>query len=163
MTKPEYTDEQKLHHFLGIELNMQTWNLLGMKNRKDKDDARMIAFAKGSLYHWLKSPLFKPINEQRGDWMISHVYAVLGKGEQALAAAEKSLAINNEHGFVDFDLGYTMEGMARAYAACNNKEKANEFYIKAKEIGETIKKDGDKKLFKSDLVAGPWYDCIETS
>ena len=95
--------------------------------------------------------------------MVSHVYAVLGKGEQALVAAEKSLAINTKHGFVDFDLGYTMEGMARAYAACNNKEKAIEFYTKAKEIGETIKKDGDKKLFKSDLAAGPWYDCIKTS
>ena len=25
----EVTEEQKLHHYMGIEVNIQTWNLLG--------------------------------------------------------------------------------------------------------------------------------------
>ena len=72
------TDEQKMHHYMGIEMNIQTWNLLGKEDRNEKDDARMINFAHVSLYHWRKSHKYKPINEQRGQWMLSHVYAVLG-------------------------------------------------------------------------------------
>ena len=25
----EVTEEQKMHHYMGIEMNIQTWNLLG--------------------------------------------------------------------------------------------------------------------------------------
>ena len=50
----EFTDEEKLHHYMGIEMNIQTWNLLGKENRDEKDNVRMINFAKSSLYHWKK-------------------------------------------------------------------------------------------------------------
>ena len=60
------TDEQKLNHYMGIEMNIQTWNLFGKKDRKEQDDVRMVMFAKSSLYHWQLSPNFQPINEQRG-------------------------------------------------------------------------------------------------
>ena len=62
----EFSSEEKLHHYKGIEMNMQTWNLLGKKDRTEQDDARMLNFAKASLYHWKKSPRFEPVNEQRG-------------------------------------------------------------------------------------------------
>ena len=77
----EFTDEEKLHHYMGIEMSIQTWNLLGKENRDEKDNVRMINFAKSSLYHWKKSPKYELVNEQRGHWMISHVYAVLGNKE----------------------------------------------------------------------------------
>ena len=44
----------------------------------------MVMFAKASLLHWKLSPNFQPVNEQRGEWMISHVYSVLGKGKKEL-------------------------------------------------------------------------------
>ena len=42
----EYINEKKLHHYLGIELNIQTWNLLSKDNRSEQDDVRIINFAK---------------------------------------------------------------------------------------------------------------------
>ena len=39
-----------MHQFMGVELNMQTWNLLEKKDKDEKDDKRMIYFAKASLY-----------------------------------------------------------------------------------------------------------------
>ena len=39
---------------MGIEMNIQTWNLLEKEDRNEKDDARMINFAHASLYHWRK-------------------------------------------------------------------------------------------------------------
>ena len=75
----EVTDEQKMHHYMGIEMNIQTWNLLGKEDKNEQDDARMVNFAQVSLYHWRKSHKYEPVNEQRGQWMLSHVYAVLVK------------------------------------------------------------------------------------
>ncbi|NQU68134.1 MAG: tetratricopeptide repeat protein [Candidatus Marinimicrobia bacterium] len=159
MSDTDYTEEQKFHHYMGIELNNQTWNLLGKDNRGDKDNQRMIQFAQGSLYHWLLSPLFEKINEQRGEWMISHVFAVLGQGEQALVSAEKCMALTTEFGFEDFDLGYACEGMARAHAASGNDTVAIDYFEKAKAAAEQVKGDEDRKQYLSDLESGPWFDC----
>ena len=32
----EITEEQKMHHYMGIEMNIQTWNLLGKKIEMNK-------------------------------------------------------------------------------------------------------------------------------
>ena len=39
------TNEQKMHHYMGIEMNIQIWNLLWKEGGNEKDDARMINFA----------------------------------------------------------------------------------------------------------------------
>ena len=126
----EVTDEQKMHHYMGIEMNIQTWNLLGKEDRNEKDDARMINFAHASLYHWRKSHKYKPINEQRGQWMLSHVYAVLGKGEEAIS-----------------------------YAAAGNNKECTKWLEKAQEACTLISTEEDKKYFVSDLENEPWFGC----
>ena len=100
------TEEQKMHHYMGIEMNIQTWNLLERENRNEQDDMRMVVFAQASLYHWRKSHKYKPINEQRGQWILSHVYAVLGKSEEALSYAKETSRLTIEQDLKDFDLGF---------------------------------------------------------
>ena len=153
----EFTDEEKFHHYMGIEMNIQTWNLLGKENRDEKDNVRMINFAKSSLYHWKKSPKFELVNEQRGHWMISHVYAVLGKGEKALETAKEAMHLTEKHRFKDFDLAYAYESLARAHAALGNKEEYQKFWYKAKEASDLIVGEEDKKIFAGDLETGPWF------
>lgn len=157
----QLTLEQTMHHYMGIEMNIQTWNLLDKSDRNPQDDARMVYFAHASLYHWLLSPEFKPVNEQRGEWLISHVYAVLGKGDQALEHAEKCLALTEEHGFVDFDRAYAYEAMARAYSLLKDKENGQKYYSLAKKAGEKIDKEEDRKIFQDDLAAEPWFGMIK--
>ncbi len=158
MNNSEYTDEQKFHHYMGTELHNQTWNLLGKNKRTEKDNQRMIFFAQGSLYHWLRSPVFEKVNEQRGEWMVSHVYAVVGHGTKALKSAERCLALTQELRFKDFDLGYALEGMARAYAANGNTKAANAYFDEAIAAAEQIQGGEDRTLFLNDLASGPWYD-----
>ena len=45
------TDKGKMHHYIAIEMNMKTWNLLGNNNRNEKGDVRVINFAKDFSYH----------------------------------------------------------------------------------------------------------------
>ena len=153
------TDEQKMHHYMGIEMNIQTWNLLGKEGRNEKDDTRMINFAHASLYHWRKSHKYKPINEQRGQWMLSHVYAVLGKSDESLSYAEETSRLTTEQDLKDFDLAYSYAALARANAALGNKKECTKCLEKAQEAGTLISNEEDKKYFISDLDSAPWFGC----
>lgn len=77
------------HHYMAIEMNNQTWSFLDKKDRSDQDDVRMINYAKASLYHWRKSDKYSIVNEQRDQWLILHVYAILEKSDKALSYAKK--------------------------------------------------------------------------
>ena len=155
-----YPDDRKMHHYMGIEMNMQTWSLLEKKDRSEQDDIRMVMFAKASLFHWKLSPKFQPINEQRGEWMLSRVFSVLGKGEEALVHAEKTMELTEKFDFKDFDLAYAYECLARADAASGNIKESKNLYKKAKHAGELISGKKDKEIFEGDLKSEPWFDCL---
>ena len=143
---------------MGIQMNIETWNLLDKKDRNQQEDLRMINFAKASLYHWRKSNKYELVNEQRGQWLLSRVYAFLGKADEALSHAKETLKITKEQDLKDFDLAYAYESMARAYAASNNKDESIKWLEKAKESGDLIKDDKDKEYFISDLESEPWFN-----
>ena len=145
---------------MGIELNIQTWKLLEKVDRNDNDDKRMLNFAKASLYHWQRSPHFKPLNKQRGEWLISRIYAVLNQGEESLEHANICMNITEEESLKDFDLAYAYECKARAFATLGDSEKMNDYFVKAKDFGEQIESEKDRKIFLSDLHTEPWYGCL---
>jgi len=136
---------------MGIEMNNQTWGLLDKKDRSEQDNIRMINFAKASLYHWRKSDKYEVVNEQRGKWLISHVYAMLDKSGETLSYAKETLKITEDNNLKDFDLAYAYESMARAYSISENKDESEEWYKKAKAAGDLIADEKDKECFILDL------------
>ena len=153
----EVSDEQKMHHDMGIEMNIQTWNLLEKEGRNDRDDARMISFAHASLYHWRKSHKYKPINEQRGQWLLSHVYAVLGKSKEALSYAKKTQKLTIEQNLKDSDRAYAYEALARANAAIGTKYECLKNLWNAQMVVSDISNEEDKEYFISVLESPPWF------
>ena len=153
------TNEQKMHHYMGIEMNIQTWNLLEKDNRNKQDDARMVNFAQASLYHWRKSHKFESVNEQRGQYTLSRVYAVLEKGKEALSYAEETSRLTIEQDLKDFDLAYSYEALARANAASGNKKECAKWLEKALEVSACIQCEDAKKYFILDLESAPWFGC----
>ena len=147
--------EQDYHKKFAVELNGLVWDLLKKEKRAKGEDEKMINAAYASLYHW--SVVGKAINFQRGHWMISHVYAVLGRPEPALYHAKLCMQLTQQHNIVDFDLAYAYEAMARAYATNRNRSECQKTVKLAIEAGEKIKGEEDRKLFFSDLDKGPWY------
>ena len=139
------------HHYMAIEMNNQTWSFLDKKDRNEQDDMRMINYAKVSLYHWRKSDKYSIINEQRGKWLISHVYAILGKSDEALSYAKETLKITEDNNLKDFDLAYAYEAMARAYSITNNQNESKEWYKKTKVAADLIEGKKDKEYFLLDL------------
>ena len=135
---------------MGIEMNNQTWGLLDKKDRSEHDNIRMINFAKASLYHWRKSDKYEVVNEQRGKWLISHVYAMLDKSGETLSYAKETLKITEDNNLKDFDLAYAYESMARAYSISENKDESEKWYKKAKAAGDLIA-DEKEEYFILDL------------
>jgi len=154
---PQFELSADAHHYLGIEMNQQVWALLGKETRDDKDNRRMEHFALASLHHWQNSPSYQPLNAQRGHWLVSRAYAVLGRGEQALGHAGQCMALTVELDLQGFDRAYAHEAMARAHAATGNRSEAAAHYEKATTASGAITGPEDKKLFLSDLQGPPWF------
>ena len=149
-----------IHRYLGIELNRQTWFLLDKKDHDKLENQRMVAFAHGSFYHWQHSHEFLAVNKQRGEWLISHVYAALGQGSEALKHTRCCLKITEDQDLKDFDLAYAYEVMARGHASAGETEEMNKYFLKAKKAAAEIKAEKDRNLFLSDLHAESWFKCI---
>ncbi len=150
----ELTVDQKMHNYMAIEMNIQTWNLLTKEDRNPQESTKMIYCALASKYHWLKSPYFKPVNEQRAEWLLSRVFCEINNGEKALYYAEKCLELTKINNFNDFDLAYAYETMARANGVIQNEEGLEKYFKLAQKAGQQISNEDDKKLFFNDLNSG---------
>jgi hypothetical protein len=155
MAAEEKYSEKECHKKFAVDLNNLVWNLLGEKDRTSDEDEKMIHAAHGSLFHW--SAVGTAVNMQRGQWLVSHVYVVLNRPEPAIYHAEKCMQLTEENNFVDFDLAYAYEGMARAYAASGKKTECEKYIQLAEQAGGKIEKKEDRELFFSDFESGPWY------
>lgn len=152
----ELTSEQ--HRALGIDLNNATWRLLERQNRTPEDDEAMVNAAHASAYHW--SIGGTGINHIRANWLISHVYAVLGRAAEAIRYAKLCHDGTHKLELADFDLAYAEESTARALACSGDLAEAEKFYVKAKEAGSAILDPEDRKIFENDFRAGPWFGLL---
>jgi hypothetical protein len=150
------TITSEIHRELAVSLNNEAWQLLGETNRDAEADARLVNIAHACLHHWLQ--VGTAVNAQRGEWLISHVYAVLGLGEAALRHAERCAHITeaNPSEMKDFDAAYAGEGLARAHAVLGRTGEAADLRAKAEEAGKAIADEEDRKIFMGDLESGPW-------
>jgi hypothetical protein len=78
---------QQVHQELAVNLFNQSWYVLLKADRSRKDEDVLLNMVHASLYHWRM--IGQPINILRGEWMIAHVYTLLGHKDAALYHAEK--------------------------------------------------------------------------
>ena len=139
------------------KINGEVWGFLEKEDRTLEENEAMLLAAYASYYHWTKVGTM--VHRQRGEWMLSRVYTVLGQFETALHHAQRCLALTeaNLDDMEVFDRGYAYEAMARSLALAGKKDKAKEFLIKAKAVSDSIDDDEDRKWFEGDLSGGEWY------
>jgi tetratricopeptide (TPR) repeat protein len=151
-----YTLEEAQIEF-AKQTNGQVWKLLEKTDRSPADEEEMECAAFASLYHWLQAGT--QVHHQRGEWLIAHVYTILGETESALKFANRCLELTEayKNQMEDFDIAYAYEGMARAHALSGNREVAEKFLGMAQSAGEEISDAESKKIFVGDLNGGAWY------
>jgi hypothetical protein len=160
MSNVSKTVDIEFHEKLAKSAFNKTWDYLDKKDRTSEDDFNMIHTVHASRYHWgvlVSEGKGQPINLQRGEWIISRVYAVLGRGEPALYHAKICLKLTEEHDIGDFDLAFAYEAMARASAVLKNEKDFDKYSKLAKEAGERIKKKDDRNYFFEDFDGGEWF------
>jgi hypothetical protein len=151
-----YTLEEAQHLF-AKGANGKVWQLLGKGGRSPQEDGAMLEAAYASQYHWRS--VGGPVHWQRGEWLLAHVYTVLGEAKNALAHAQECLDLSRQHPgeMKDFDTAYAYEGMGRALALSGKAGEAREFYALAKTAGEKIANEEDREIFMGDFGGGEWW------
>lgn len=166
MTDEEKFTELEWHRKMAAQLFNHTWGLIDKGDNRRKDEAdEMIHSSHASRYHWTvvvnsgKYPKTGPTNLQAGDWQMSRVYSLLKKPEPAIYYAKRCIEICEANNIGDFNLAFAYEAMARALAIAGDREaEVKEFLTKAKDAGEAIAKEDDRKYFFSELGNIPGYE-----
>ena len=107
--------------------------------------------AHASQWHW--SYVGGALESQRGEWLLSHVYALIGDGPAAVRHARRCWDITEAEGFEDFDGAYGREALARAYAVIGDTKAAADWRDRATKAGALIADDEDREIFESDLAS----------
>lgn len=137
---------------LAKALNNAVWDGLSAVAAGGTADPALADAAHASLHHWREAG--GPLEEARGEWLVSRVYAVLGRAEPATYHARRSLEICEREGFGGFDLAYACEAVARAAAVAG--EPYEGLRARAAALGAEIADPEDREIFENDLAAPPW-------
>ena len=139
------------HREWGINANQRVWALLADGAPTDEAGRReVVDAAHASQWHWTYAGT--ALNAQRGEWLISHVYALLGDGPAALRHAVRCWEITEAEDLKDFDYAYGCEGLARAYAVAGDSAAAQEWRGRATKAAELVADPEDRAIFESDLA-----------
>jgi hypothetical protein len=148
----ETDDERAQHREWGRRANQRVWALIGEGAPADETAAReAVDAAHASQWHWQYAG--GELERQRSEWLLSHVYALVGDGTAALRHAQRCWGVTEAQGFVDFDFAYACEAMARAHAVTGNAAEASQWRERAVDAGTRIADAEDRKIFESDLAS----------
>ncbi len=139
------------HREWGRRSNQRVWELLGDGKPAADTIDELIHAVHASQWHWSHGG--GSLEAQRGEWMLSHVYAVLGNGPAALRHARRCHEVTEAEGYDGFDRAYAFEALARAYAVSGDNAAAYEWRDRATAAGKLIAGDEDRKIFEADLAA----------
>jgi hypothetical protein len=131
---------------LGVDLFNGTWRLIESRD----DDDLMLLMAYASVYHWAIAPECLPANRARGDWLLSRVYALLGRAEPARHHAHRCLEWCEGNELGDWDLAFAYEALARASRVAGDEPAVERYLAQARAV--PIAEQDDREQLESDLA-----------
>jgi DNA-binding transcriptional MerR regulator len=147
--------DPETHRALGAGLFNKTWDLLEIEDRSVSQDDEMVDTAHASAWHWRQ--VGTVANTARGHWLLSRVYAVLGRAPEAVYHARRANEILEDggEGIEDWDYAGAAEAMARALAVSGDPEGATAWKQRAATALEAIKEPEDRDVIARDLETIP--------
>lgn len=142
---------EQVQESFAAALNTVTWALLRKDGRDAADDEKMLYAAFASAYHHLETG--SVAEQQRAEWLISRVYAVLGNGAEALLHAKRCYELTEQFAseLADYDLAFALEALARAHRVSGNAEEAATYLNRATEAGRAITDEESRRVFEEEL------------
>lgn len=146
-------DDLEAHAAFAKAANNATYGLLDRNDRTPDDDATMIHQAHAAAFHW--SRVGGPVQMARAEYLVSRVYAFLGRADAASYHADRCMGLVTSAGVADFDMAYALEAKARSLAAAGELAHASE--VLAEAVSVPIGDSEDRRLVMADIEAGPWF------
>ncbi len=112
----------------------------------------MLHAAHASRFHWGEAPECSPANLARGEWLVSRVYCLLGRGEPALWHARRCLDWCEGDEIEDWDIAYAYEALTRAALTAGDARAAEAWRHKARAAGDAIADLEDREQFERDFA-----------
>ncbi|MGD2165674.1 MAG: hypothetical protein PVH50_09095 [Anaerolineae bacterium] len=153
MNVDESLNNVEAHKQFATNLFNLVWELLDKEGRSPAQDDRMIHAAHASRFHW--GEIGTPLEQERGEWQISRVYAVLNRPEAAIYHAQRCLTLCEANQIADFDIAFAYEALARAYAVAGDPAKSHEYKAKGEQAAKQIAEEENREYFLSELATVP--------
>lgn len=146
-------ETERWHRRFAATCNNAAWDLASKQNRTPDEDREMVASAYASAFHWSK--IGKPVNQARADVTLAHVHSLLGNADLALKHAKSCLAFVSGGDCEDWDVAFAHAEMAHAAAAARDGALHAKHYALAKQTGEAIKDEEDRRVFLEEFAKIP--------
>lgn len=139
----------EFHKKQAIDCFNQTWDLIDLTDRTPQQDLEMAHKAHTSRYHW--GIVGQPLHWERGEWLISKVYYLLGSGERALAHAKACHDICVDQSIGDFDITFAYEALANAYKLLDQPELAKQYKQFGLDSLAGIENEADRSYAEAEI------------
>ena len=145
--------DQEAERRLAVDCFNKTWTLMEKDARSADEDDEMIHCAHASAYHWAR--VGTAVNRARGEWQCSRVYALLGRGEPALAHARRCLELveANPGETEPWDLPAAYEALARAHSVAGDPGEAARYVGLGREALAAVEDEDDRAHIAADLAS----------
>ena len=149
MTDSHTPDLMKAHEFFAADCFNKTWAILDQPSRSAHDDEQMLLLSHASLWHWAQREDCTDQTLSVGYWLISRVFAVLQRGDDASRYAERCLAVS--HSQPSFYLGYAHEALARAARLQGDSDKTCHHLSEARRLAALVTDSDERSMLEKDL------------
>jgi len=139
------------HRYWSATCFNATWDLIDKSPKTSEDIEMMLHLAHASFWHWTQVPDVTQTNLSVGYWLLGRVYALAGKGGEALYYGNHCVDIGLLNQLEPFYIGYGYEAVARAYQILQKPEMQEESKRKAMACLEKITDEENKNLLIADL------------
>ena len=149
-----------IHRWLGVHLNNEAWKIIDEWGTEPDDQPRReeaLYRAYASVYHWMQ--VGNPINQGRGEHLVSRTAVLVGFPELAIRHASRYLELIEAHPDLaeDWDHAFAHEAMARALAMAGEVELARMEMLEAEQLCDLIAEEEDRAIVAAELAREPWF------
>lgn len=153
MEEPTPDEIAAWHRWFAVECNNHAWDLAAKYQRTAPEEREMLGAAYAAAFHW--GTVGQAINDARADMLLAHVHSAQGNPAPALEHAERSLAYFSDNPCEAWDLAFAHAEMAHAAAAAGDKALHREHYDRAKQLGEAIEEEEERRIFLEEFERIP--------
>lgn len=146
-------DERRAHKHFAPSCFNRTWELLEDFD-SDRDAERqdeLVLTAAASLWHWTQRDDVTAKNRSVGAWLLSRVYSVVDRRQEALYWAQRSLDLAEKAEAEPFYVGYAYEAFARAHQG-SDPDEAKRYLELAEEQARSVDDEETRRLLEKDLA-----------